>query len=98
MKYVDSKDTVCGPYVEDGRWAVLVRRKSTDVCDLFRQRLKDGGRSAGVAEGISQVLKKSFRVLVNEEIVEVYETNGEFAIFLTEFLQGKPKWLESRSA
>jgi tRNA nucleotidyltransferase (CCA-adding enzyme) len=98
MKYVDSKDTVCGPYVEDGRWAVLVRRKSTDVCDLFRQRLKDGGRSAGVAEGISQVLKKSFTVLVNEEIAEVYKTNGEFAIFLTEFLQGKPKWLESRSA
>lgn len=97
MKYVDSKDTVCGPYVEDGRWAVLVRRKSTDVCDLLRQRLKDGGRSAGVAEGISQVLKKSLRVLVNEEIAKVYQTNDEFAMFLTEFLQGKPKWLESRS-
>jgi len=94
MKHVDSNDTVCGPYVEEGRWVVLVRRKSTDVCDLFRQRLKDGGRSAGVAEGISEVLKKGFRVLVNEEIVEVYETNSEFAVFLTEFLQGKPRWLE----
>lgn len=97
-KYVDSKDTVCGPYVEDGRWIVLIRRKPTDVCDLFRQRLQDGGRSTGVAEGVSQVLKKGFKVLVNEEISDVYETNADFAVFLTEFLQGKPKWLESRSA
>jgi len=56
--------------------------------------LKDGGRNAGVAEGISKVLKKGFKVLVNEEISDVYETNGEFAVFLTEFLQGKPKWLD----
>ncbi|HVP16532.1 MAG TPA: CCA tRNA nucleotidyltransferase [candidate division Zixibacteria bacterium] len=96
-KHMNSKDTVCGPYVENGRWVVLVRRKPTDVCDLFRQRLEDGGRSAGVAEGISQVLKKGFRVLANEEISDVYETNAEFALFLTEFLQGKPRWLESRS-
>ena len=98
MKYVDSKDTVCGPYLEDGRWVVLVLRKPTDACDLFRQRLKDGGRNAGVAEGIAKVLKKGFKVLVNEEISEVYETNAEFAVFLTEFLQGKPKWLVSQSA
>ncbi len=97
-KYMESKDTVGGPYVEDGRWIVLIRRKPTDVCDLLRQRLQDGGRSTGVAEGVSQVLKKGFKVLVNEEISDVYETNAEFAVFLTEFLQGKPKWLESRSA
>jgi hypothetical protein len=60
--------------------------------------LQDGGRSTGVAEGVSQILKKGFKVLVNEKISDVYETNSEFAVFLTEFLQGKPKWLESRSA
>jgi tRNA nucleotidyltransferase (CCA-adding enzyme) len=95
-KYVDNVDAVCGPYVEDGRWVVLVRRKFTDVCELLGERLKDGGKNAGVAEGISHVLKKGFSVLVNEEIVKVYESNSEFAVFLTEFLQGKPKWLESR--
>jgi len=95
-KYLDNKDAVCGPYVEDDRWVVLVRRKFTDACELLREKLKDGGRSAGVAEGVSQVLKKGFKVLVNEEIAEVYRSNGEFAVFLTEFLQGKPKWLESQ--
>jgi len=97
-KYVNSEDAVCGPYVEDGRWVVLVRRKFMDACELLRERLQDGGRNAGVAEGISHVLKKGFKVLVNEEIVNVYGSNGEFAVFLTEFLQGKPKWLETHSA
>jgi tRNA nucleotidyltransferase (CCA-adding enzyme) len=96
-KYLQSQDTACGPYVEDGRWVVLVQRKYTDACELLREKLKDGGRSAGVAEGISQVLKKDFRVLVNEEIGKVYSSNGEFAMFLTEFLRGKPKWLEAQS-
>jgi tRNA nucleotidyltransferase (CCA-adding enzyme) len=94
-KYVESPDAVGGPYVEDGRWAVLVRRKFTDACTLLKDRLKDGGRRAGVAEGISHVLKKNFRVLVNEEIAGVYERDSEFAVFLTGFLRGRPKWLEA---
>jgi NADPH-dependent 2,4-dienoyl-CoA reductase/sulfur reductase-like enzyme len=61
---------------------------------LIHERLEDGGKSAGVAEGISRVLKKKgFRVFVNEEVVGVYGKNKEFAVFLTEFLVGKPKWL-----
>jgi tRNA nucleotidyltransferase (CCA-adding enzyme) len=96
-KYLDSPDAVCGPYVEDDRWVVLVRRKFTDACELLRERLKEGGRNAGVAEGISQVLGKSFKVLVSEEIAEVCERNRGFAVFLTEFLRGRPKWLEAHS-
>jgi tRNA nucleotidyltransferase (CCA-adding enzyme) len=95
LKHQNGSGTVSGPYVEDGRWVVLLRRKFTDVCKLLSERLKDGGKNAGVAEQISQVLKKGFKVPVNEEIVEVYEKNKEFAEFLTEFLLGKPKWLEA---
>lgn len=97
-KYLGNDDTVCGPYLDDDRWVVLIRRRFIDACDLLRAKLEQGGRNAGVAEGISQVLKRGFRVLVNEEIDEVYRSNGSFAVFLTEFLQGKPKWLESQSA
>jgi tRNA nucleotidyltransferase (CCA-adding enzyme) len=94
-KYTRNPDLVSGPYVEDGRWVVLVRRKFTDVCKLLKERLKDGGRDAGVAEGISQILKKGFRVLINEEIATVYERNDKLAMFLTEFLSGRPGWLEA---
>jgi len=93
-KHQSGSGTVAGPYIEDGRWVVQIRRKYTDACVLLRERLKDGGKNAGVAEQISQVLRKGFRVLVNEEIAEVCRKNREFAGFLTEFLSGKPKWLE----
>jgi len=95
-KYVDNEEVICGPYLEDGRWVILVQRKFTDVCDLLREKLKDGGRNLGVAEGTSLILRRGFKVLVNEEVVEVYERNGEFAVFLTEFLHGRPRWLEAR--
>lgn len=95
LKHQNASRTVSGPYVEDGRWVVQVRRNYTDACALLREKLKDGGKNAGVAEGISYVLKKGFRVFVNEEVVKVYEKNNEFAGFLTDFLSGKPKWLET---
>ncbi|MEM2987851.1 MAG: CCA tRNA nucleotidyltransferase [Candidatus Bathyarchaeia archaeon] len=93
-KYADSAGTVAGPYIEDGRWIVHVRRKYTDAAALLYERLRDGGRNAGVAKEIAQVLQHGFKILVNDEIAEIYEKDSEFAKFLTEFLSGKPKWLE----
>jgi tRNA nucleotidyltransferase (CCA-adding enzyme) len=97
LKHLNNLGRVSGPYIEDGRWVVEIRRKYTDACDLLRERLKDGGRDAGMAEQISQTLCKGFRVLVNGEILQIYERNSDFADFLTEFLSGKPKWLEVHS-
>jgi tRNA nucleotidyltransferase (CCA-adding enzyme) len=91
-KYFNLPTTICGPYLEDGRWAVLVCRRFTDACDLLTETLRDGGKSVGVAHGISLILKRDFRVLVNE-VAEFYETHEEFAVFLEEFLRGKPMWL-----
>ncbi len=93
-KYAGSTGTVAGPYIEDGRWIVQVRRKYTDAAALLYERLKDRGRSAGVAKEIAQVLQHGFKILVNEEIAEIYGKDSEFAKFLTEFLSGKPRWLE----
>jgi tRNA nucleotidyltransferase (CCA-adding enzyme) len=95
LKHQNSLDTIAGPYVEDGRWVVQLRRKFTDACTLLNDRLKDGGKNAGVADGVSQVLRKGFQVLLNEEIVEAHGGSRELAEFLTEFLSGKPKWLEA---
>jgi len=94
LKHLDNLGTVSGPYIEDGRWVVEIRRKYTDAVALLSDKLRDGGRRTGVAEQISQTLRKGFRIFVNNEIVRVYEKNSEFAKFLTDFLSGKPKWLE----
>ncbi|MGQ9624425.1 MAG: CCA tRNA nucleotidyltransferase [Candidatus Bathycorpusculaceae bacterium] len=97
-KYVDNADVVAGPYVADGRWVVELKRKTTDIVKLLNEKLKDGGRNAGVAEKISHILKERFKILVNEDVMPIYAKNKRFAEFLTDFLHGKPKWLESVTA
>jgi len=97
-KYVHDSSVVSGPYIDDGRWVVELPRKFTDAVELLREKLKEGGRSVGVAELVSQALKKEFRILVNSEVVEVYARNRGFAEFLTDFLAGKPFWLETTKA
>jgi tRNA nucleotidyltransferase (CCA-adding enzyme) len=97
-KHVGGPATVSGPYVEGGKWVVLVRRKFTDVVALLNDRLKNGGKNAGVAEQITYVLRKGFSVYVDEEVAGIYDRNRAFAEFLTDFLYGRPKWLRNQSA
>ncbi len=93
QKHMRAPQTISGPRVEDGRWIVETRRKHTNIVDLFLERLKNGGRKVGVAELISQAVAKDFKVLVGEEASDLYSSNPQFAGFLTEYLDGKPRWL-----
>jgi tRNA nucleotidyltransferase (CCA-adding enzyme) len=95
-KYSASKRVVCGPYVEGGRWMVMVPRKNKDVTVLLQEKLADGGKDAGVAELVARSVRRGFKVLVNEEVLSVYKREGDFAVFLTDFLVGKPFWLEAQ--
>jgi len=94
-KYANEKTVVAGPYVEDGRWVVEVPRKFSDAAALFREKLGDGGKTAGVAELISEALQVEFNIFVDEGILKVYTENSDFAVFLTKFLLGKPFWLKA---
>jgi len=93
-KYAANPNVVSGPYIEDGRWFVEIKRKYTDVVALLYERLSDGGRSLGIAKEIANALSRGFKIFVNSEIAQVYREKGDFAIHLTEFLSGRPKWLE----
>jgi tRNA nucleotidyltransferase (CCA-adding enzyme) len=97
-KYVHNGNVVSGPYIEHGRWVVELQRRLTDAVDLLNQKLKEGGRNMGVAELVSQAFREEFRILVNSEVAEVYTGNRDFAEFLTDFLGGKPFWLENTEA
>jgi tRNA nucleotidyltransferase (CCA-adding enzyme) len=92
-KYAADKRVVSGPYVEDGRWVVEVPRKHTDAVELLKEKLVGGGKNAGVADLIAETVQKEFSVLVNAEVLKIYVENSDFAVFLTEFLSGKPFWL-----
>jgi len=97
-KYASNDGVVSGPYIEDGRWVVELRRRFTDVAELLREKLQEGGRNIGVAELMSQAFREKLSILVNSEAAEVYSGNRDFAEFLTEFLSGKPFWLDAAEA
>ncbi len=92
-KHVDSARALSGPRIEEGRWVVEIERKYTDLVELLKTELKDGGRDAGLAELVSQAVAEQATVLVNEEILPAYSSNQSFAEFLTEYIEGRPRWL-----
>ena len=98
FKYNHNEDVVSAPFIEGDRLAILLRRRFTDVVELLREKMKEGGRNIGVAELISQAFRQKLEILVNSEVIEVYQGNREFAEFLTGFLSGKPFWLEAHEA
>jgi CCA-adding enzyme len=97
-KYLSDCRVLSGPYVEDGRWVVELPRKYTDAKALFSEKLSDGGKNAGVAEIVAEAIKSDLKVLVDEEVLKAYTENSDFAVFLTEFLSGKPFWLVAQKA
>ena len=92
-KYAENKQVISGPYIEDGRWMAEVPRKTTDAVAFLREKLADGGKNSGVAELVAKSIRKNLSVLVNTEIAKTYTENSGFTEFLTDFLSGKPFWL-----
>jgi tRNA nucleotidyltransferase (CCA-adding enzyme) len=92
-KHTGRARTLSGPRIEGGRWIVDVVRRYTDIIELLEDRLEDGGRGVGVAELVSQAIAKNSKFLTNEEVLPVYSRSQSFAKFLTEYIEGRPKWL-----
>jgi tRNA nucleotidyltransferase (CCA-adding enzyme) len=96
IKYADNKNVISGPYIEDGRWMVDLPRKTTDVVAFLKDKLADGGKNSGVADLIAKSIQKKFNLMVDSEIIKVFEENPDFAEFFMDFLSGKPFWLTIR--
>jgi tRNA nucleotidyltransferase (CCA-adding enzyme) len=93
-KYAGNQQAISGPFIEDGRWMVMLPRKTTDAVAFLGDKLADGGKNAGVADLIAKSIREKLKIMVNCEISGVYTENRDFAEFLTDFLSGKPFWLK----
>jgi tRNA nucleotidyltransferase (CCA-adding enzyme) len=93
-KHVNSGNTVSGPWIEQGRWMVEIRREHADIVELLKAKFMDEQESAGVLGPASRTGRsRGFEILVNEEILEEGLLDSSFAQFLTTYLEGKPRWL-----
>jgi len=94
QKHLNSLRTFSGPHIEDGRWVVETKRRYTDVVKLVEDKVNGRGMQRLVLPDlIAKSARKDLEVLVNEECLGLYSSNLEFAKFLTEFLDGRPRWL-----
>jgi len=92
-KHLYAETTVSGPWIENGRWVVATKRKYVDCSILLQEKLKDGGVNIGVSVGLQEAIRKSGKILINEEVLPIYQSSRDFSVFLTDFLIGIPKWL-----
>jgi len=94
-KHVGATHTFSGPWVENGRWIVEIKREYTDAVELLSKNLKSGGRDVGVARLPAKRIEKSFQIFVNEGILDFYSSNIDFARFMTDYIVERPRWLIS---
>jgi tRNA nucleotidyltransferase (CCA-adding enzyme) len=94
-KHIRAPATVYGPRLEDERWVVGIKRQYTDIIGCLKTELKHGGRHLGVAELVSKAVANKPDVLANQQIANTYMTSRDFAEFLTQYIQGKPKWFQA---
>jgi tRNA nucleotidyltransferase (CCA-adding enzyme) len=93
-KHLKASQTVSGPRIESGRWVVETKRKYNDAVELVNEKLRGRDRQRlSLPDLLAKSVRKDFEALVNEECIKLYSSSPEFAKFLTEFLDGKPRWL-----
>ena len=82
---------LAGPRIEQGRWVVEVKRKYPSTHKFLEEYVKRLGRSE--KEPIRRALSKA-KVLDEKGILAFYNSNKEFAKFLTRVLKGRERFLE----
>jgi tRNA nucleotidyltransferase (CCA-adding enzyme) len=92
-KHLEDKETVSGPWIEDGRWYVQKRRTVNSAKILLRSTLRAGGANVGVASLMVPAFKRNARVLEGDDIGRLLSANREFAKFMKTFLDGRPAWI-----
>ena len=92
-KHLEEKKAVTGPWIDGKRWKIKVKRDQNDARMLINSKLmKRGGENIGIPKGITKNLQ-NYSTFMNEENLELFKRFPKFAVFLTNFLRGRPKWL-----
>ena len=85
-----ARDSVIGPWVEDGKWNVSLKRRSISAEAFLGEALSDGGLHAGVSRGLRDSLASS---KIRSIQYSSLKKRADFSKFLEEFLDGRPRWL-----
>ncbi|RLE89737.1 MAG: CCA tRNA nucleotidyltransferase [Thermoprotei archaeon] len=77
---------VAGPYIKEGKWHVLLKRKKRDLMEILEENMDK--------IGVPQELLKAYKgIRLGENLVELFESQ-EYVDFLYYWLRRKEPWLE----
>ncbi len=93
-RHLNAKDTVRGPWIEDGRWVVDKKRRILTIEQLVTMALKDRKLGLALPDQLSSSFRQNVKVLENRQIVRLLGREG-FEQVLSEFLVAKPVWLKT---
>jgi tRNA nucleotidyltransferase (CCA-adding enzyme) len=93
-RHLNAKDTVRGPWIEDGRWVVDKKRRILTIEQLVTMALKDRKLGLALPEQLNSSFRQNVKVLENRQIVRLLGREG-FDQALLEFLVAKPAWLKT---
>ena len=92
-KYSNGKK-IAGPWIENERFVVELDRKVSTVEDFLKNTLTDKKiQNLGLGKYVAERLLTQYKLLINQEIGEIYIQNNEFAKFLTEYLTMRFPWM-----
>lgn len=93
-KHLNAKDMKIGPWIDINRWAVGKKRMYNNARNLFENLLRGKEQRIGIAQFVSNSLKNGFEIIEDEQILELYKKNKDFAKFLITFLREKNFWIK----
>jgi len=89
-RHHSDQHVISGPYIKDGRWAVLLRRDAIKVNEILKSALVSEEFLAGLSPEAAKSFRRA-RVMDNESLSHKRVTI-EGLRKIAEFVVGKPKW------
>ncbi|OYT27515.1 MAG: CCA tRNA nucleotidyltransferase [Thermofilum sp. ex4484_82] len=88
-KYVNSPNTIAGPFIEGSRWIVFRKRKCTTASEVVKVYYEE----ARLGKHIYESFNMKMQILQNQDILKLTSIDG-FKEFLHSWLVKKPFWLK----
>ncbi len=80
----ECNDNVKAFYIEEGRWVALIKRDEIDLKTFLKSKFKSRLEMISLGKNLREMLREDFEILFEDEILDKYVENSDFAKFLTE--------------
>ena len=89
-KYVNSRETIAGPWIEGDRLVVLRRRKITHIIEHLNNVQK---YIQALSPHVKNAISKWFDILLDNELLMLAMKYNEFKYYLYKFLKKREPWM-----